>query len=219
MKFAQIKLYGKKCWEMLLNAFTYFLKPLKSRAIQRIAESLIIGLVSGFLVVYIISGPKFSITGLNAKKKNTSDSVDIRVSFRNIGDSAARYVRINHLWAVEDVASAGLMSKSYVRDNIEPGDGYNYTIRDVRHFNKHAYLWLKIEYSDINPLRQFLTTLIGRPYKKTRWARFNPTRGKFETIPGDELDELDKYKKLVNRIDDLSFEEIHGKRISPIRVE
>ena len=196
---------------MPLKLLTYLWKIIKSRVFLRIVESLIIGLVSGFLVAYLLSGPKFSITNMYSHEKKGTDSIDIKITFQNVGNSMAKYVRIEHLWAVENIALVQIVGKPLERSNVESGDRYDYNVRDVVHYGRYAYFWLKIEYYDASPLRQFLTTLIGRPYKKKMWVRYNPTKNKFETISEDELD--NKYKKLVKKIEDRNFERIDGRWI------
>ena len=202
-----------KCLKMPLKLLTYLWKTIKSRVFLRIVESLIIGLVSGFFVAYLLSGPKFSITNTTIHKNKGTDSIDVHITFQNIGDSMAEYVKIEHFAAVEDIAIAKIVKKPLERENVESGDRYDYSVRNLSHHNKYLYFWLKIEYSDTSSLRQFITTLFGRPYKKTRWTRYNPIKEKFETIPGDEVDKIAKYEKLVKQIEDRNFERINGKRV------
>jgi len=58
--------------------------------------------------------------------------------------------------------------------------------------------------------KEVLEKYLKGTYKKTRWARYNPTRKKLETIPTDEFDKMDKYKKLVERMEDRSFKRRPG---------
>ena len=153
---------------------------------------MLVGVISGIVVVHLVSGPKFSYSNMNCDKKN--DKVDITISFHNIGESPAEDVKVKYIWINANTHKSALGRYSSHGEVIEPMDQYFYTIKNIEYEDNNVILCFILEYSDPSLLRHFFNKMFGKSYKKERWMKYDFHKNGVRRLNKTELDTINRNK-------------------------
>jgi len=187
----------------MLKIFDH-IKRIFKYILTKAIEGLIVGIIAGLVVTYLFNTPEISLIGTNVIVSD--DKIDIKYSYENKGKSAAINVSSKYILTFENLNTNNFIELNNSNlDKVEVGDNFSQVVAEqLAITNKNNFILLsKIEYKDIDRLRQFINEkLLNNSYIIYKWAFYDCKKEK-KCLSAISLDLKEKYKKeLLKRIEE-----------------